>query len=175
VVLGHARSVVGEYQSGERGRPARLVSREQPSRRPRRLLRNIYRGGYWSRGPKRDEVGDGSQGRRTAEGTILEIRCLTRRMVLMAMVRRSASIRRAELHQERAAARGHESHGDIRAKQKRGQQYDGQHIGTLSLTEPSLHDVGASPCQSRRCCSSRHPDSAASHIGRGGANPTTFS
>jgi hypothetical protein len=100
-------------------------------------------------------VGNGSQRRRTAEGTVLEIR-LTLRMVVMAMVGKSTAVRRAELQQERAAARGHESHGNICAKQKRGQPYDGRYIGSPSVPEPGLHDLGASPCQSRRHCSSWH-------------------
>jgi hypothetical protein len=127
-----------------------------PSTRPRRLGGNIHGASYWSRGLKYDEVGNRAQSGRTTEGTILEIR-LTLRMVVMAMVGRRAAVRRAELHQERAAARGHESHRDICAKQKRGQQYDGQPIGSPNVTEPSFHDLGEPPCQSERHCSSRQP------------------
>jgi len=152
-----ARPVVGEYQSGERGRSAWLVSVERPSTRPHRLGGNICGAGYRSRGLESDEVGNRSESGRTAEWTILELR-LTRRMVVMAVVRRSAAVRRTEFHQERAAARGHESHGDIRAKQQRGQQYAGQHIASPSLTEPSSHDSGASRCQSHRHCSSATGD-----------------
>lgn len=65
----------------------------------------------------------------------------------------SSAVRRAELQQEGAPARGHESHGNIGAKQKRGQPYDGRYIGSPSVPEPSLHDLGASPCQSQRHCS----------------------
>jgi len=101
----------------------------RPSARPRRLGGNIYRGGYWSRALKGNEVGNGSWSRRTAEGTVLEIR-LTLRMVVMAMVGRSTAVRRADLQQEGAPARGHESHGNICAKQKRGQPYDGRYIGS---------------------------------------------
>jgi hypothetical protein len=113
--FGRARSVVAEYQLGERGRSPRLISVQRPRTRSCRIGGNICRGGYRSRRLKSDEVGNGPQGRRTAEGTILEIR-LTLRMVVMAVVGRSAAVRRAELHEKRAAARGHESHGDIRAK-----------------------------------------------------------
>jgi hypothetical protein len=150
-----SRAVFAEYRLGERGRSARLVSVQQPGTRACWIGGNICRGGYRSRGLKSDEVGNGSQGGRTAEGTILEIR-LTLRMVVMAMVRRSAAVRWAEFHEERAAARGHESHRDIRTKQKRGQQYAGQHIASPRVTEPSLHDLGASPCQSQRHSSSAH-------------------
>jgi len=126
---------------------------ERPSTRPRRLGVNISWEGYRSRRLKSDGVGNGSESRRTAERTILEIR-LAGRMVVMAVVRRSTAVRGAEFYQERAAARGHESHGDIRAKQKRGQQYAGQHIPSPSLTDPSLHDWRALPCQSHRHSSS---------------------
>jgi hypothetical protein len=133
-----------------------LVSVVRPSARPRRLGGSIYRGGYWSRALKGDEVGNGSQGRRTAEGTVLEIR-LTLRVVVMAMMGKSTAVRRAELQQEGAPACGHESNGNIGAKQKRGQQYDGRYIGSPSVPEPGLHDWGALPCQSRRHCSTWHP------------------
>ena len=152
--FGRARSVVAEYQLGERRRSARLVSVQRSGKRPCRIGRNVCGGGYLSRGLKPDEVGNGPEGRRTAEGTILEIR-LTLRMVVMAVVGKRAAVRRAELHEERAAVRGHESQGDIGAKQKRGQQYDGQPIGSPDVTEPSFHDLGAPPCQSERHCSSR--------------------
>jgi hypothetical protein len=127
----------------------------RPSARPRRLGGSIYRGGYWSRALKGNEVGNGSYSRRTAEGTVLEIR-LTLRMVVMAMVGKSTAVRRAELQQEGAPARGHESHGNIGAKQKRGQPYEGRYIGSPSVPEPSLHDLGALPCQSQHHCSSWH-------------------
>jgi hypothetical protein len=152
--FGHARSVVGEYQLGERRRSARPVSVMRPGTRPRRLGGNIHGGSYWSRGLKCGEVGKRARSGRTTEGTMLEIR-LALRMVVMAVVGRCAAVRRAELHQERAAARGHESHRDICAKQKRGQQYDGQPIGSPDVTEPSFHDLGEPPCQSERRCSSR--------------------
>jgi hypothetical protein len=77
-------------------------------------------------------------------------------MVVMAMVGKSTAVRRAELQQEGAPARGHESDGNIGAKQKRGQPYEGRYIGSPSVPEPSLHDLGALPCQSRRHCSSWH-------------------
>ena len=124
----------------------------RPSARPRRLGGSIYRGGYWSRTLKSNEVGNGSQGRRTAEGTVLEIR-LTVRMVVMAMVGKSTAVRRTELEQKGAPARGHEPHGNIGAKQKRGQPYDGRYSGSPSVSEPSLHGLGALPCQSQRHCS----------------------
>jgi hypothetical protein len=148
-----ARPVVGEYQSGERGRSAWLVSVERPSTRPHRFGGNICGEGHRSRGLESDEVGNRSESGRTAERTILEIR-LTRRMMVMAVMRRSAAVRRTEFHQERAAARGHESRGYICAKQQRGQQYAGQHIASPSFREPSLHNSGAPPCQSHRHCSS---------------------
>jgi len=69
------------------------------------------------------------------------------------MVGMSTAVRRAELQQEGGPARGHESHGNIGAKQKRGQPYDGRYIGSPSVPEPSLHDLGAPPCQSQRHCS----------------------
>ena len=64
-------------------------------------------------------------------------------MVVMPMVGRSAAgIGRAEFHQERGATRGHEPHWDMGTKDERGQQCDGQHIGSPSVTEPSFHDCG---------------------------------
>jgi len=118
------------------------VSAEHPSIRTLSLGGNCYKGGYSSCELKNDAVGYGSQGRRTAEGTVLKIR-LTLRMVVMPMVGRSAAgVARAELHQERGAACGHEPHWDIGTKDEHGQQYDGQHIGSPSVREPSLHDWG---------------------------------
>jgi hypothetical protein len=118
------------------------VSAEHPGIRTPSLGGNCYKGGYSSCGFKNDEMGNGSQGRRTAEGTVLKIR-LTLRMVVMPMVARSAAgVGRAELHQEGRATCGHEPHWDIGTKDERGQQYDGQHIGSPSVTEPSLHDWG---------------------------------
>jgi hypothetical protein len=118
------------------------VSAKQPGSQPHWVRGNLYKGGYSSSGLKSDEVGNGSQGRRAAEGTVLEIR-LTPRMVVMPMVRRSAAgVARTELHQERGATRGHEPNGDIGTKDERGQQYDGQHIGSPGVTQPSLHDWG---------------------------------
>ena len=115
---------------------------KQPSSRLHWLRGNFYKGGYSPSGFKSDEVGNGSQGRRAAEGTVLEIR-LALRMVVMPMVRRSAAgVGRTELHQERGATRRHEAHWDIGTKDKRGQQYDGQDIGSPSVTEPSFHDWG---------------------------------
>jgi hypothetical protein len=116
------------------------VGAEQPSGRLHWLRGNFYKGGYSPSGFKSDEVGNGSQGRCAAEGTVLEIR-LAMRMVVMPMVRRSAAgVGRTELHQERGATRGHEPNGDIGTKDERGQQYGGQHIGSPSVTQPSLHD-----------------------------------
>ena len=113
---------------------------KQPSSRLRWFPGNFYRGGYSPSGFKSDEVGNGPQGRRAAEGTVLEIR-LALRMVVMPMVRRSAAgIGCTKLHQERGATRGHEPNGDVGTKDERGQQYDGQHIGSPSVTQPSLHD-----------------------------------
>ena len=118
------------------------MSPEQPSRQAPRPNGSFYEGRYSSWGLKSDELGNGSRGRCTAEGTVLEIR-LTLRMVVMRMVGRStAGVRRAELHQERSATRRHEAHWDIGAKDERGQQYDGQHIGSPGVTEPSFHDWG---------------------------------
>jgi hypothetical protein len=115
------------------------VSEERPRRQPPWLSGNLHKGGYSSCGFKSDEVGNGSQGRRTAEGTILEIR-MTLRMVVMPVVGRSAAgVGRTELHQERGAARGHEPRWDIGTKHERGQQYDGRHRGSPNVTEPSLH------------------------------------
>jgi hypothetical protein len=116
------------------------VGAKQPSGRPHWLRGNFYKGGYSPSGFKSDEVGNGSQGRCAAEGTVLEIR-LARRMVVMPKVRRSAAgVGRTEFHQERGATRRHEPNGDIGTKDERGQQYDGQHIGSPSVTQPSLHD-----------------------------------
>ena len=68
---------------------------------------------------------------------------MTLRMVVTSMMgREAAGVVRAELHQERGAARGHESHWDIGTKDERGQQCDGQHIGSPRMTEPSLHAWG---------------------------------
>ena len=116
------------------------MSAEQPTNQPPSLGGNSYDGGYSSRGFKCDEVGNRSQCGRTAEGTILEIR-LTLQMVVM-VCRSAADVGRTELHQERGATRGHEAHWDIGTKDQRGQQYDGQHIGSPSVTEPSFHDCG---------------------------------
>jgi hypothetical protein len=92
-----------------------------------------------TRGFKCNEVRKGSQSRRTAKGAILEIR-MTLRMVVMFMLRRHPTgVGRTELQQERSATRGHESHGDIGTKDERGQQYDGQHIESPSVMEPSSH------------------------------------
>ena len=133
---------------------------KNPSTRTPSLGGNGYGGGYSPGGFKNDEVGNGAQGGHTAERTVLEIR-LTRRVMVMTVVGRSAgSVSRAELHQERGAARGHEPDWDIGTKDERGQQYNGQHIGSPSVTEPSLHDWRTSPCQSERHCSSRHRGSA---------------
>jgi len=119
------------------------VSAGQPSSQPSWLGGNFYRRGCPARGFESDEVGNGSRRRSTAEGTILEIR-LTLRMVMVPVVGRDATrVGRTELHQERGAARGHEPHWDIGTKDERGQQYDGQHIGSPSVTEPSLHDCGS--------------------------------
>ena len=108
-------------QSGERGRSARLVRVERPSRKPPWLGGNLHEGGYPSRGFKSDEVGSGPQARRSAEGTILEIR-MTLRMVVIPMVGREAvGVGRTELNQERGATRGHEPHWDIGTKDERGQ------------------------------------------------------
>jgi hypothetical protein len=116
------------------------VGAKQPCNQPHWLRGNFYKGGYSPSGFKSDEMGNGSQGRRAAEGTVLEIR-LALRMVVMPMVRRSAAgVGRTELHQERGATGGHEPNGDIGTKDERGQQYDGQHIGSPSVTQPSLHD-----------------------------------
>src|SRR5271155_4303435 len=110
------------------------MSAGQPSTQPRRLGGNPYRRGRSARGFKSDEVRNGSRGRSTAEGTILEIR-LTLRMVMVPVVGRDATrVGRTELHQERGATRGHEPHWDIGTKDERGQQCDGQHIGSLSVT-----------------------------------------
>lgn len=118
------------------------MSAQQPSSEPPWLGRNFYKGGYSSRGFKSDEVGNGSEGRRTAEGTILEIRMILR-MEMMPMVGTDATdVVRAELHQERGATRGHKPHWDIGAKDERGQQYDSQNIRSPSVTVPSLHDWG---------------------------------
>ena len=116
------------------------MSAERPRSQPPWLSGNLHKGGYSSRGFKTDEVRNGSQGRRTAEGTILEIR-MTLRMVVMPVVGGSAAgVGRTELHQERGATRGHEPRWDIGTKDERGQQYDGLHIGSPKVTEPSLHD-----------------------------------
>jgi len=67
------------------------------------------------------EMGNGSLSRCTAEGAILEI-CMPRRMVMMQMLRGDGSVERgAEFHQKRCTAGGHESDGDIGAKNQRGQ------------------------------------------------------
>ena len=140
------------------------MNAQNPSTRTPSLGGNAYRGGYSPRGFKNGEVGNGAQSGRSAEGTVLEVR-LTRRMMVMPVVGSSAAgVSRAELHQERGATRGHEPHGDIGTKDERGQQYNGQHIGSPSVTEPSLHDLRTSPCQSERHCSSRHGGSAVPQI-----------
>jgi hypothetical protein len=119
-----------------------LVSAERPSTQPPWRGGNRYQGGYRSRGFKYDEVGNGTQSRHTAERTVLEIR-LTLRMMMIPLVGRSAArVSRTEFHQERGATRGHEPHWDIGTKDQRGQQYDGQHIGSPGVTEPSLHGWG---------------------------------
>jgi hypothetical protein len=116
------------------------VGTKQPSSRPHRLHGNFHKGSYSPSGFKSDELGNRSQGRRAAEGTVLEIR-LAPRMVMMPLVRGSAAgVGRTEFHQERCATRGHEPNGDIGTKDQRGQQYDGHHIGSPSVTQPSLHD-----------------------------------
>lgn len=115
------------------------MSAERPRSQPPWLSGNLHKGGYSSGGFKSDEVGNGSRGRRTAEGTILEIR-MTLRMVVMPVVGSAAGVGRTELQKERGATRGHEPHWDIGTKDERGQQYDGQHIGSPNVTEPSLHD-----------------------------------
>ena len=116
------------------------MSAKQPISRPRRLCGNFCEGGYSPSRFKSDELGNGSRGRRAAEGTVLEVR-LSRRMVVMPMVRSSAAgVGRAELHQERGATRGHEPNGDIGTKDEGGQQYDGRYIGSPSVTQPSFHD-----------------------------------
>jgi hypothetical protein len=119
-----------------------LVSAGQPNTQPTWLGGNFDRGGYPSRGFKRDEMGNGSQGRRTAVGTILEIRVILGIVVMPMVARDAAGVGRAEFHQEWGATRGHEPHWDIGTKDERGQQYDGQYIGSPSVTEPSLHDCG---------------------------------
>ena len=116
------------------------MSEERTRSQPPWLSGNLHRGGYSSGGLKSDEVGNGSEGRRTAEGTILEIR-MTLRMVVMPVVGGSAAgVGGTELHQERGATRGHEPNGDIGTKDEGGQQYDGRYIGSPSVTQPSFHD-----------------------------------
>ncbi len=115
---------------------------QRPSSESPWLGGDFYKGGYSSRGFKSDEVGNGSEGGRTAEGTMLEIRMILR-MEMMPMVGRDpTNVVRAELHQERGATRRHEPHWDIGAKDERGQQYDSQNISSPSVTVPSLHDCG---------------------------------
>jgi hypothetical protein len=64
-------------------------------------------------------------------------------MVVMPRVGRyAAGVGWTEFHEERGAARGHETQGDIGTKEQRGQQYNGQHIGSLGVTETSFHDWG---------------------------------
>ncbi len=119
------------------------MSAGQPSTRPCRLGGNLYRGGSSARGFESDEVGNGSRRGSAAEGAILEIR-LTLRMVMVSVMGRDITrVGRTELQQERGAARGHEPDWDIGTKDERGQQYDGQHIGSPGVTEPSLHDCGS--------------------------------
>ena len=79
--------------------------------------------------------------RGAAERTVLEIAVSLRVvMVLMLMMRRhGAGIGRTQFQQERRAARGHESHGDICKKNERGQQNDGQYIESPGVTETRLH------------------------------------
>jgi hypothetical protein len=95
---------------------------------------------YLPGGFEGDQVGNRSQGRRAAERTVLEIR-LALRMVVMPMVRGSAAgVGRTELHQERGAARGHEPDRDIGTKNQRGQQYDGQYVGSPCVIRPRFHN-----------------------------------
>ena len=97
-----------------------------------------------------------SQGRHTAKRAVLEV-CLTMRMVVVFMVKRSAAgVSRAELDQKWRATRRHEAHRDIGTKNKRGQQQDAQSIGSPSVTEPSVH-MQAVRCHSACCSSSRLP------------------
>jgi hypothetical protein len=111
-----------------------------------------------------DEVRDGTQGRCTAEGTILVIR-LALSMMVMEMMSGSAVVGWAELQQEGAATGGHETHGYVGTKQKRGQQYDGQDIGSPSVTEPASHGFGRHHARVNATipvgpCGSRLPDEA---------------
>jgi hypothetical protein len=71
---------------------------ERPSTLPYRFGGNIGSEGYRPRRLKGDEVGNGSHGGRTAEGTVLEIG-VALGLVMMEMVGRSAAVRRAELQQ----------------------------------------------------------------------------
>ena len=85
------------------------------------------------------EMGNGSLGRCTAEGAILEI-CMPLRMVMMQMrCGEGLSERRTEFHQKRRTAGRHEPDGDIGAENQRGQQYDGQHIRSPTLKMPGSH------------------------------------
>jgi hypothetical protein len=64
------------------------------------------------------------------------------RMMVSMMRRHATAVRRAELHQERAAGRRHESHWNMGAKYQRGQQSDGQRIRSPMVIGASLHAEG---------------------------------
>jgi hypothetical protein len=97
-----------------------LLSAEQRSHQPPPPRGECYAEGYPPRGLKCDEVGNGSQRRRTAKGAVLKIGSALR-MVVMPMVS-GGVVGRAELDQKRSAARGHEAHRDIGTEKQRGQQ-----------------------------------------------------
>ena len=88
------------------------------------------------------EMGNGSLGRCTAEGAILKI-CMPLRMVMMQMLcGEGLSECRTEFHQKRRTAGRHKPDGDIGTKNQRGQQNDGQHIGSPTMKMPGSHTRG---------------------------------
>jgi hypothetical protein len=107
---------------------------------------NIYRRGYEFRRFKRDELRERPRGRRTAKRTILKIRVTLRVMMVPMMGSDVTGVRRTELHLERSTTRRHEAHRDVCAKQKHGQQNDGQRFETPNVMEPGSH-IGDVPCQ----------------------------
>ena len=121
------------------------MSTEWPDTRRPCLERHVDERGYLARRFKRDELGNRPMRWGTAERTVLEIGVSLRVvMVLMLMMRRhGAGIGRTQFQQERRAARGHVSHGNIRMKQQRGQQQDGQHIGSPGVIGTRMHVMGA--------------------------------
>ena len=126
------------FNSGERGRSARLMGAQRPHAQAQGLKSRCYPGTDLRRQFKIGEVRYGTGGGSTAERTVVKMGVGIRMMVVMRR-HRQRGCRGTQLQQKRRPARRHEAGGDVGSKQQQRQQEAGLQVLSPAIEGKFAH------------------------------------